>query len=81
MCRRQTNRVKAARMPAHLLSHATQSLEAVLESKVPVVISGDYVDPDGTAIVYRSILLPTGREGSRVDSLVGGARCKALKPG
>ena len=63
-----------------LLSHATRSLEQVLESKVPAVSSGDFVDPDGTTFVYRSILLPTGRDGTNIDSLVGGARCKAIKP-
>lgn len=64
-----------------LLSHVTRSLELVLKSKVPAVYSGDFVEPDGTTLVYRSILLPTGRNGTNMDSLIGGAHCKILNHG
>jgi hypothetical protein len=59
-----------------LLDHATRNLDEVLEQKVPVVTSGEYVDPRGNAIIYRSILLPFSSDQETIDSVVGGARCK-----
>jgi hypothetical protein len=73
--------IKLADLPSgSLLSCATEPLDKILQGKVPAVFSGEYVGPDGASFVYRSILLPTAREGATIDSLVGGARCKALSP-
>ena len=39
----------------------------------------DFVDPDGTTFVFRSILVPTGRDRTNIDSVIGGARCKVVR--
>ncbi len=62
-----------------LLDHATRSIGEVLEHRIPVVISGEYFDPRGNAIVYRSILLPFSSDQETIDSVVGGARCKVKR--
>jgi hypothetical protein len=59
-----------------LLDHATRNIDEVLEQRVPVVTSGEYFDPGGNAIVFRSILLPFSSDQETIDSVVGGARCK-----
>jgi hypothetical protein len=59
-----------------LLDHATRNIDEVIEQRVPVVTSGEYFDPGGNAIVYRSILLPFSSDQETIDSVVGGARCK-----
>ncbi len=62
-----------------LLDHATRNIDEVLEQRVPAVTSGEYFDPAGNAIVYRSILLPFSSDQETIDSVVGGARCKVKR--
>lgn len=59
-----------------LLSEAIRYHGQVLAKKVPITIGGDYSDPRGETILYRSIILPLSGEGRKVDSLLGAANCK-----
>ncbi len=59
-----------------LLDHATRNIDEVLDQRVPVVTGGEYFDPRGNAVVFRSILLPFSSDQETIDSVVGGARCK-----
>lgn len=63
-----------------LLDHATRNIKEVLEQKVPIVASGEFVDPRGRVVVFRGLLLPLSSDQINVDCLVGGARCKVKKP-
>lgn len=60
-----------------LLGQATGNAEKVLAQKIPLIASGEFVDFRGQEVVFRSILLPLSDDQETVDSLVGGARCKA----
>ncbi len=59
-----------------LLDHATRNFGEVLELKIPIFTSGEYTDPQGHTVVFRSVLLPLSSDQSNVDFLIGGARCK-----
>lgn len=59
-----------------LLSQAMRYHGQVLAKKVPITIGGDYTDPRGDTILYRSIILPLSGGGGKIDSLLGAANCK-----
>ena len=63
-----------------LLDFATRDLAEVLASRVPIVSSGELVGPDGVTLAFRSILLPIGRDREVIDQVIGGARCRILRP-
>jgi hypothetical protein len=52
-----------------LLGHAVSYRAQVIERGVPVSVGGQFVDKNGHAILYRSILLPLGRNG--ITALLG----------
>ena len=63
-----------------LLDFATRDLAEVLVSRVPIVSSGELAGPDGVTLVFRSVLLPMSRDQEAIDQVIGGARCKILRP-
>lgn len=63
-----------------LLDFVTRDLAEVLASRVPIVSSGELVGPDGVTLVFRGILLPMSRDREVIDQVIGGARCRILRP-
>jgi hypothetical protein len=57
--------------PDTLLGAALQSLDVVLERRVPVSAGGELHGPNGRLRLYRSIVLPLSEDGVRIDALLG----------
>jgi hypothetical protein len=57
--------------PESLLGHALQSLNNVLNKKVPATTSGTYNNASGKKISYRCILLPLGAASENVGFVLG----------
>ncbi len=55
-----------------------KKIEQVLESKLPVIDEGEFVNVQGHLVKYRLCLVPLGT-GDKVDSILGGMRFKIIE--
>ena len=61
-----------------LLGQAASYHRQVLARGIPITLGGQFVNPEGRTVLYRSILLPLGEDGGRITALFGGANCREL---
>lgn len=61
-----------------LLGQAASYHRQVLARGIPITLGGQFVNPEGRTVLYRSILLPLGEDGGRITALLGGANCREL---
>lgn len=62
--------------PSTLMSEAMRYWPDVIEKKVPITMGGEFTNPSGVRILYRSIVLPLSDDGVTVDFLLGAASCR-----
>jgi hypothetical protein len=62
-----------------LLFHACSYVGEVLRKRVPISRGGHMVRPDGTRLLYRSILLPMSDDGYTVSGLLGAANYREIE--
>jgi hypothetical protein len=62
-----------------LLGHACAYAQEVLRKRVPVSRGGSIARPDGTRILYRSILLPMSDDGHTICGLLGAANFREVE--
>jgi hypothetical protein len=62
--------------PNTLFSVAVEYVAEVLAKQVPISRGGQYFKPDGTKILYRSILLPMSDDGKTISGILGAANCR-----
>lgn len=53
-------------------------VDEVFEKGVPVSRGGEFCKPDGTRVLYRSILLPIADDGDTISGILGAANCREL---
>lgn len=63
-----------------LPSVAITFLPEVLRKGVPVSRGDEFFKPDGTKVLYRSILLPMSDDGGRVSGILGAVNCREVAP-
>ena len=61
-----------------LLSAALGHYRQVAAKKVPISLGGDYMNGDGTKILYRSIILPLSSDGETIDHFFGAANSRSV---
>ena len=62
-----------------LLGHACSYVQEVLRKRVPISRGGSIIRPDGTRILYRSILLPMSDDGHAICGLLGAANFREVE--
>lgn len=55
-------------------------LPEVLRKGVPVSRGDEFFKPDGTKVLYRSILLPMSDDGDSISGILGAVNCRELLP-
>ena len=63
-----------------LPSVAITFLAEVLRKGVPVSRGDEFFKPDGTHVLYRSILLPMSDDGDRISGILGAVNCREVSP-
>jgi hypothetical protein len=53
-------------------------VDEVLEKGVPISRGGVFSNPDGTRVLFRSILLPIGDEANNICGILGAANCREV---
>ena len=53
-------------------------LDEVLRKGVPISRGGEFFKPDGTRVLYRSVLLPVGDNESSISCILGAANCREV---
>jgi len=54
-------------------------VDEVLDKEVPISRGGEFLKPDGTTVLYRSIILPMSDDGETVSGLLGAANCREVR--
>ncbi len=57
---------------------ALSYIDEMLEKGVPISRGGEFVQSDGTKMLYRSVLLPMSDDGENIDAVLGGANCRVI---
>lgn len=68
----------SAASPYTLIGKSTEYHAEVLAQRVPISIGGELPHQDGRLLLYRSVVLPLGRDGKTIDHLLGAANCRAI---
>lgn len=68
----------SAASPYTLIGKSTEYHAEVLAQRVPISTGGELPHQDGRLLLYRSIVLPLGRDGKTIDHLLGAANCRAV---
>lgn len=55
-------------------------LPEALRKGVPVSRGDEYFKPDGTQVLYRSILLPMSDDGDSISGILGAVNCREVLP-
>lgn len=53
-------------------------LDEVLKKGVPISRGGEFFKPDGTRVLYRSVLLPVGDSENSISCILGAANCREV---
>jgi len=53
-------------------------IDEVLRKRVPISRGGVFSRPDGTRVLYRSVLLPTGEDENSIAGILGAANCREV---
>ena len=53
-------------------------LDEVLKKGVPISRGGEFCKPDGTRVLFRSILLPLAGDNNTINGILGAANCREL---
>lgn len=61
-----------------LTGRVTEYLPEVVQRRIPITYGGEFEQPDGTIILYRSILLPLADSEQRLIAVLGGANCRIV---
>ena len=61
-----------------LPSLAVAYIDEVLEKGVPISRGGEFAKPDGTRVLYRSVLLPVGEDENTISGILGAANCREV---
>ncbi len=67
--------------PNTLVAMATGYIGDVLAKGAPISRGGEFIKPDGTKVLYRSILLPMSDDGETISGLFGAANCREEEQG
>lgn len=71
--------VRVAEVPENSLAGKSASFHReVVEKAVPISRGGEFVKPDGTTVLYRSVILPMSDDGETISGLLGAANCREL---
>ena len=58
---------------------AISFLDEVLEKGVPISRGDEYLQDDGTKVLYRSILVPMSDDGTTVSGILGAVNCREVR--
>ena len=61
-------------LPAMALAY----IDEVLEKGVPISRGGEFAKPDGTKVLFRSVLLPMSDDGTTICGILGAANCREV---
>jgi hypothetical protein len=64
--------------PGTILSIATNHIDQVIESRLPVSHSGTAMH-QGNIVLFRSILLPLSADGANIDAILGAANYRCVE--
>jgi hypothetical protein len=65
--------------PADALSGlAVGYIDEVLKKGVPISRGGEFSNPDGTRVLFRSVLLPIGENENTISGILGAANCREV---
>ncbi|NQV83260.1 MAG: PAS domain-containing protein [Rhodospirillales bacterium] len=64
--------------PDALPGLAVAYIEEVLKKGVPISRGGEFTKPNGTRVLYRSILLPMGENYHTISGILGAANCREI---
>ncbi len=53
-------------------------IDEVLEKGVPISRGGEYTKPNGTRVLFRSVLLPMGENENTICGILGAANCREV---
>jgi len=71
--------VRVAEVPENSLAGMSASFHReVVEKAVPISRGGEFVKPDGSTVLYRSVILPMSDDGETISGLLGAANCREL---
>jgi hypothetical protein len=59
-----------------LLAKSSSYFEQVLRRRCPITIGGEFVDPYGVEILYRSVMLPLSDDDTTIVAILGAGNCK-----
>ncbi|MFZ0692667.1 MAG: PAS domain-containing protein [Alphaproteobacteria bacterium] len=70
---------KVSQTPADtLVSNGFSYFGQVLAKKVPITFGGEFVNPRGLKVFYRSIIMPLADDGEHINRLLGAANCREV---
>ncbi len=61
-----------------LVSNGFSYFGQVLAKKVPITFGGEFVNPRGLKVLYRSIIMPLADDGEHINRLLGAANCREV---
>lgn len=64
--------------PGTLSSLAVAYIDEVLRKGVPISRGGEFSNPDGTKVLFRSILLPIGENEHTISAILGATNCREV---
>ena len=71
--------MRVAEVPENSLAGKSASFHReVVEKAVPISRGGEFVKPDGSTVLYRSVILPMSDDGETISGLLGAANCREL---
>ncbi len=53
-------------------------IDEVLEKGVPISRGGEFTKPNGTRVLFRSVLLPIGENANTICGILGAANCREV---
>ena len=69
--------VRVSEVPKNSLARESASYyREVIRKGVPISRGGEFLRPDRTTVLYRSVILPMSDDGETVSGLLGAANCR-----
>ena len=53
-------------------------LNEAIEKAVPISRGGEFINPEGKKVLYRSVLLPLSSDGKTINGILGAANCREV---
>lgn len=71
--------VRVSEVPENTLAGNSASYHReVIQKGVPISRGGEFLKPDGTTVLYRSVIVPMSDDGESISGLLGAANCREL---